>query len=527
MAALREVFARFGIQVDGAPLKTLDQGVSGVVSKLNALGSTLAAGAVVQGLRSLTTEASDVVESMNVLRETFKEATPDVLRWSETVGTEMGRSATTLQKAAGSFGAFLSPMLGADASKEQIAGMSTALAQLSVDLGSFYNLTDEEAATKVFSGIAGETEAVRRLGIDLTEAGLAAFAKAQNVKKDVKAMTQAEKTELRYQKMLADTTDKTGDAVRTRDQYANSSKAASEAIKDLRIATGRYLLEGAARLQQALERGALALTKVVKETNLVTVALSLAAAWTAKWAAGLIVANAGALALAGGIALAVLALGDLYTLMTGGKSVIGDFLEAFTGDKEASSNAVTAINESVEGLIDNLRIAYEVAKGVFGLLAGESSDEAGKGVVALRQEIEARKKLSDAAAGNRADVKTNPGAPKEAAVRSGNVSAFMGAGGSFEEFKAQRLKGVNSGAFAATDLDRGTFGKDLVTARAGKVQGKAASGKGNTVNNGPVTVQAQLAPGTTAQQAEEIARIAGKEIDKRQRSAHAALREQG
>jgi hypothetical protein len=174
------------------------------------------------------------------LNETFKEAVDGVRAWAQAAGKEVGRSQHTLEKYAGSLGAFLVPML--KGSREQAAEMSKSLSKLSVDLASFYNLADDDALARLQSGLAGETEAVRKLGVDLSEAGLQEFAHAKGITKKVQAMTMAEKIGLRYEKIFNDTTDKQGDASRTAGGYANTLKRLDETVLDLKVGIGEQLL---------------------------------------------------------------------------------------------------------------------------------------------------------------------------------------------------------------------------------------------------------------------------------------------
>jgi hypothetical protein len=169
--------------------------------------------AVAYGAYKAVSAASNADESLNVLRQTFKGNSDAVVQWSKTIGKEVGRSEYTLQEAAGRFGSFLSPVFkdsGVDITK-----MSERLAELAVDLGSFYNTSDEEAAMRLFSGMSGETEAVRRLGIDISDSSLKDLHKKSGDKRAYESLDLATKTQLRFTKILADTVDKQGDAFRS------------------------------------------------------------------------------------------------------------------------------------------------------------------------------------------------------------------------------------------------------------------------------------------------------------------------
>lgn len=104
---------------------------------------------------------------------------------------------------------------------ESVAEMSIQLTQLAGDLASFYD-KDQEAVAKAMEAIwTGQTRAMRQFGIDLTQATIQEWALTQGIDANMKTMTQAEKTLLRYQYVMAHTTAAQGDFARTANTWAN------------------------------------------------------------------------------------------------------------------------------------------------------------------------------------------------------------------------------------------------------------------------------------------------------------------
>ena len=104
---------------------------------------------------------------------------------------------------------------------DSVAEMSIQLTQLAGDLASFYD-KDQEAVAKAMEAIwTGQTRAMRQFGIDLTQATLQEWALTQGIDANMKTMTQAEKTLLRYQYVMAHTTAAQGDFARTANTWAN------------------------------------------------------------------------------------------------------------------------------------------------------------------------------------------------------------------------------------------------------------------------------------------------------------------
>ena len=193
--------------------------------------------------------ASDIQEMQNLFDVTFETAAKDVEKWAARVARAMNRSRFDLMQTASDFAAFLKPLGVAPAS---IVPMSKALAELTTDIASFRNQADEEVFTRLFSGLAGETEAVRRLGIDIGVASVKQELLNLGFKGGIVAATQGQKVMARFSLIMKQTSDAQGDAVRTSGSFENQSKALGATIKDLRVAIGQRLLPVATRLVQKL-----------------------------------------------------------------------------------------------------------------------------------------------------------------------------------------------------------------------------------------------------------------------------------
>ena len=99
--------------------------------------------------------------------------------------------------------------------QDAAAEMSTTLAGLAGDLASFYNIDTDEAFRKIRSGIAGEIEPLRQLGINLSVANLQSYALSQGITASWQSMTQAEQVMLRYNYLMQATSAQQGDFART------------------------------------------------------------------------------------------------------------------------------------------------------------------------------------------------------------------------------------------------------------------------------------------------------------------------
>lgn len=240
---LGNVYVKIGAKTEELEkkLKSASDKMEKFASKARAasLKATAAIAAVGLASNKLVQAASDAEELDNVIQQAFGNMAGAINGWAKDTGKAMGRSTYQMRQFAGVMQAVIKPMVG---SEKAAADMSKQLAKLAVDMGSFWNVADEEAFNALRSGLVGETEPLRRFGIVLTETQLEAWALAKGIKANVQTMTEAEKVQLRYQFILDRTTDVQGDAVRTADSYANQVKALQSDIRNLSEDMGKRLM---------------------------------------------------------------------------------------------------------------------------------------------------------------------------------------------------------------------------------------------------------------------------------------------
>ncbi len=183
--------------------------------------------------------ASDFEESLNKVDVSFKKSSASVKEFSKTTLTQFGIAQGTALDMAAMFGDMGTSM---GLTTGQAAKMSTSMVGLAGDLASFKNIQIEEATTALAAVFTGETESLKRLGIVMTEANLKNFALTQGITKNIKEMTQAEKTTLRYMFVMANTANAQGDFARTQDGAANQMRIFTESLKQIGAEIGSFLL---------------------------------------------------------------------------------------------------------------------------------------------------------------------------------------------------------------------------------------------------------------------------------------------
>lgn len=184
--------------------------------------------------------ASDLEEVQNVVDVTFgAEGAAKIQSWASQAGKSFGLTETQAKKFSSTLGAM---MKSAGMAGPEIVTMSTDLAGLAADMASFYNLDFETAFQKIRSGISGETEPLKQLGINMSVANLEAYALTQGITKAFNEMSQGEQTMLRYQYLMQATADAQGDFARTSNGYANSLRTMETNIESLKTKLGTVLV---------------------------------------------------------------------------------------------------------------------------------------------------------------------------------------------------------------------------------------------------------------------------------------------
>lgn len=227
-------------QIGNANLKALSNELKEIGDKMTTVGqsmTTKVTAPIVAGYTLATKYASDYEENLNKIDVAFGENSQAVKDWANTASTEFGLSKVQATDAASAFGALGK---GIGLSESEAAGMSTTLAGLSADLGSYFNVGVDESAKALEGIFTGESEALKKFGVVMTDTNLKQFAEDQGLVWS--EMDQTQKTMLRYQYVLEKTKDAQGDFARTSDGTANSTKMFQASLQDLGTAIGTNLL---------------------------------------------------------------------------------------------------------------------------------------------------------------------------------------------------------------------------------------------------------------------------------------------
>lgn len=241
------------LTVNDRSFKKQMAGIQGMAKKAGAaLAAAFAVKKIIDFGASCIELGSDLAEVQNVVDVTFPRMSKQVDEFARKAAGSFGLSETMAKKFTGTFGA----MAKAFGFNEQAAyEMSTALTGLAGDVASFYNISQDEAYTKMKAVFTGETEVLKDLGIVMTQNALDAYAMANGYGKVTAKMTEAEKVALRYKFVTDQLTLASGDFIRTSDGWANQVRILQLQFDSLKATIGQGLIN--------------VLTPVIKVINLI------------------------------------------------------------------------------------------------------------------------------------------------------------------------------------------------------------------------------------------------------------------
>lgn len=213
------------------------RGITNIASKA---GKILAGAFAIKKISEFTSACldlgSNLAEVQNVVDVTFSKMNEQVNNFAQNAVFQFGLSETMAKKYTGTFGAMAKAFGFAE--KEAYA-MSTTLTGLAGDVASFYNITQDEAYTKLKSVFTGETESLKDLGVVMTQAALDQYALANGYGKTTAKMTEQEKVALRYAFVQQQLALAQGDFARTSDSWANQTRILKLQFDSLRASLGQ------------------------------------------------------------------------------------------------------------------------------------------------------------------------------------------------------------------------------------------------------------------------------------------------
>lgn len=179
--------------------------------------------------------------SANEMRDAFKIAFKDGAKGAEdfaaALSKKVGRSQLDIMESMTRFRLLF---------RDQAAGvadeMTKALQERAIDVGSLFDKKDEVVLQKFFSGITGESEPLKELGVIINDTAMKAELLRLGFKGNTQAASETAKQIARANIILAQTKDAAGNAADTIGSTANQFKKLQGEVKDSAAKLGEQFL---------------------------------------------------------------------------------------------------------------------------------------------------------------------------------------------------------------------------------------------------------------------------------------------
>lgn len=224
----------------GKTVKAETNSMTGMFGKLaKAVVAGFAVKKIVDFSKACIQLGSDLAEVQNVVDVTYGSMSDRVNEFAKNAMNSYGLSEKVAKQYMGTFGA-MSKAFGY--TEEAAYDQAAALTGLAGDVASFYNLTTDEAYTKLKSVFTGETESLKDLGVVMTQTALDEYALQKGMGKTTSQMSEQEKVALRLAFVQDRLSTASGDFARTSDGWANQTRVLALRFDALKASIGQGLI---------------------------------------------------------------------------------------------------------------------------------------------------------------------------------------------------------------------------------------------------------------------------------------------
>lgn len=493
MTVLREVLARFGIEADSGPLNDMDGAIGGMVGKLKQLGQVLAGGFAINLVKNFVMQMTNLGDEIATGADRLGISAQALQRWrfaaklSDLEAGQLDNSLRFLQR---------NTFEAANGSQEA----SEAFRMLGVDIrgadGQVRSI--EQLLPELADGFKGLEDPTTRTGLAMRIFGRSGQALLPLLARGAEGIAEISAE--------FDALGGGGSAefLRLAGDLDNQMHRLDLTMFSLKARIATVLIPIFQRMAEATTKFVAAFTELAKHSHIVQATLlvlgTAALIFGLKFLAGFAGPIAIAAVFAIAIAFIILLVDDLITLFSGGKSVIGGFIDELFGAGTAAE-VVYELKEAWEGLV----LAIDDAKQAVADFFGERPEDT------ARQRAARGGTVQGGAAGVRENVMRE-------ASRSGVIARQPGE--SMEDARARFER--HQAEFAA---EAAAARQAQVPARRGGRQARVPGGRqggGNQVD-ARTTATITVPPGTPRNQVEAIRQAVGQVMDERNRQAAAAL----
>lgn len=221
-------------------LKKAEKATSGFGKSIGKLGLVIGGAFAVSQVADFASEtinlAADVGEATSKVEALFGDSSEAAVEFADTVAGYSRREALI------GLGDVGNVLKGLDFPEGEAAAFSQEMLTLAADVGSFNNVASDDVLQRFISGLAGERDSLKALGIVINQAEVDAKAFALGLEDIDGNLTAAAKATATYELILEKTSDAQGDLARTSDSYANRTRELGDSVEDVKTKIGEGLL---------------------------------------------------------------------------------------------------------------------------------------------------------------------------------------------------------------------------------------------------------------------------------------------
>lgn len=182
---------------------------------------------------------ADFEQSIGKMEVVFERNSASVEKWAQNALRDFGLAKSTAIEMAGDFGALFK---GMGMNMKQTEEWSTTLTERTMDLANFYDTTVSETTNALNAIVTGQTEPLRKFGINMTQAALGEYALSKGIRKKISDMTEAEKVQLRYNFVIDKTNIAVGTTARESDTATGQMNRFKEVVKELGVSFSDHII---------------------------------------------------------------------------------------------------------------------------------------------------------------------------------------------------------------------------------------------------------------------------------------------
>lgn len=181
----------------------------------------------------------DYEQALGKMNDVFGENNKAVKDWLNTSMESFGLSKLSAAEMIADFGALFDNF---GFKIEETTKMSQSLVERVRDLGARYNKSSAETAEALNAIFTGQTEPLRKFGVVLNQASLQEYAYAQGIRKKISEMTEAEKVQLRYNFVMAQTSTALGYFKKEHNTASAQLENFREIVKEIGVTFGEVII---------------------------------------------------------------------------------------------------------------------------------------------------------------------------------------------------------------------------------------------------------------------------------------------